>query len=138
MVGFKVGCIWYEIGAASFLHSFFSTVAYNLEGGNWGTRFPVIMNELYQGELTNANVPNAKVELNIIESELKDLSPDKVIWDMEDLGKQPPWGTRISNQITDLSNYFVTSDGRDFLTIFRKALDDAIEIKTEIIISSAA
>ncbi len=138
MVGFKVGCIWYEIGAASFLHSFFSTVAYNLEGGNWGTRFPVIMNELYQGELTNANVPNAKVELNTIESELKNLSPDKVIWDMEDLGKQPPWGTRISNQITDLSNYFVTSDGRDFLTIFRKALDDAIEIKTDIIISSAA
>lgn len=138
MVGFKVGCIWYEIGAASFLHSFFSTVAYNLEGGNWGTRFPVIMNELYQGELTNANVPNAKVELNTIESELKNISPDKVIWDMEDLGKQPPWGTRISNQITDLSNYFVTSDGRDFLTIFRKALDDAIEIKTDIIISSAA
>lgn len=138
MVGFKVGCIWYEIGAASFLHSFFSTVAYNLESGNWGTRFPVIMNELYQGELTNANVPNAKVELNTIESELKNLSPDKVIWDMEDLGKQPPWGTRISNQITDLSNYFVTSDGRDFLTIFRKALDDAIEIKTDIIISSAA
>ena len=138
MVGFKVGCIWYEIGAASFLHSFFSTVAYNLEGGNWGTRFPVIMNELYQGELTNANVPNAKVELNTIESELKNLSPDKVIWDMEDLGKQPPWGTRISNQITDLSNYFVTSDGRDFLTIFRKALDDAIEIKTDILISSDA
>ena len=55
MVGFKVGCIWYEIGAASFLHSFFSTVAYNLECGNWGTRFPVIMNELYQGKLANAN-----------------------------------------------------------------------------------
>ena len=71
MVGFKVGCIWYEIGAASFLHSFFSTVAYNLECGNWGTRFPVIMNELYQGKLANANVPNAKVELNTIENELK-------------------------------------------------------------------
>ena len=96
------------------------------------------MNELYQGKLTNANVPNAKVELNTIESELKNLSPDKVIWDMEDLTKQPPWGTRISNQITDLSNYFVTSDGRDFLTIFRKALDDAIEIEKDIIISSAA
>lgn len=137
MVGFKVGCIWYEIGAASFLHSFFSTVAYNLEGGNWGTRFPAIMNELYQGKLTNANVPNAKAELNTIESELKDLSPDKVIWDMEDLAKQPPWGTNISNQITDLSNYFITSDGRDFLTIFHKALDAAIEIKKDIIISSA-
>lgn len=96
------------------------------------------MNELYQGKLTNANVPNAKVELNTIESELKNLSPDKVIWDMEDLTKQPPWGKEISNQITDLSNYFVTSDGRDFLTIFRKALDDVIEIEKDIIISSAA
>ena len=96
------------------------------------------MNELYQGELTNANVPNAKAELNTIERELKDLSPDKVIWDMEDLEKQPPWGTNISNQITDLSNYFITSDGRDFLTIFHKALDTAIEIKKDVIISSAA
>ena len=96
------------------------------------------MNELYQGKLTNANVPNAKVELNTIESELKKLPPDKVIWDMEDLAKQPPWGKKISNQITDLSNYFVTSDGRDFLTIFCKALDDAIEIEKDIIISSAA
>lgn len=95
------------------------------------------MNELYQGKLTNTNVPNAKAELNTIESELKKLSPDKVIWDMEDLGKQPPWGTRISNQITDLSNYFITSDGRDFLTIFRKALDTAMEIEKDIIISPA-
>ena len=95
------------------------------------------MNELYQGKLTNANVPNAKVELNTIESELKKLPPDKVIWDMADLTKQPPWGNKISNQITDLSNYFVTSDGRDFLMIFHKALDAAIEIKKDIIISSA-
>ena len=48
------------------------------------------MNELYQGKLTNANVPNAKAELNTIESELKKLPPDKVIWDIEDLTKQPP------------------------------------------------
>lgn len=95
------------------------------------------MNELYQGKLTNANVPNAKAELNTIESELKKLPPDKVIWDMEDLTKQPPWGEKISNQITDLSNYFITSDGRDFLMIFHKALDAAMEIEKDIIILSA-
>ena len=136
MVGFKVGCIWYEIGAASFLHSFFSTVAYNLECGNWGTRFPVIMNELYQGKLANANVPNAKVELNTIENELKNLSPDKAIWDIEDLTKQPPWGNKISNQITDLSNYFVTSDGEDFLTLFKHALEKSQELGLPIEIES--
>lgn len=31
MVSFRVGCMMYEIGAASFLYSFFSTVAYRLE-----------------------------------------------------------------------------------------------------------
>ena len=87
--------------------------------------------------MANANVPNAKVELNTIENELKNLSPDKAIWDIEDLTKQPPWGNKISNQITDLSNYFITSDGRDFLTIFQNALDAAIEIKKDVIISSA-
>lgn len=30
-VGFKVKFYWYQIGHGDFLHSFFSTVAYNLE-----------------------------------------------------------------------------------------------------------
>ncbi len=32
---------------------------------------------------------------------------------IDDLFKQPPWGKNISNDITNLSNYFVTSDGED-------------------------
>ena len=47
-VGFTVGFYYYSIGSADFLHSFFSTVAVNLEDGKWGSRFPVLMNELYQ------------------------------------------------------------------------------------------
>ena len=54
-VGFKVKFYWYQIGHGDFLHSFFSSVAYNLENGDWGSD--------------------------------------------------------ISKDITDLSNYFVTSDG---------------------------
>lgn len=38
----------------------------------------------------------------------------KVIWDIDDMTKMPPWGKNISKDITDLSNYFVTSDGKDF------------------------
>lgn len=34
MVGLKVGPIFYKIGNGSFLHAFFSTVAYNLENNN--------------------------------------------------------------------------------------------------------
>jgi 2,3-bisphosphoglycerate-dependent phosphoglycerate mutase len=72
-VGFKVKFYWYQIGHGNFLHSFFSTVAYNLENGNWGSRFPIIMNELYQGKIERENIGKAIEELSIIKKELKKL-----------------------------------------------------------------
>ena len=62
-VGFTVGFYYYSIGSADFLHSFFSTVAVNLEGGKWGSRFPVLMNELYQGKLPVEK--NVAINLNV-------------------------------------------------------------------------
>ena len=131
-VGFKVMFFWYQIGTGDFLHSFFSTVAYNLENGRWGSRFPVIMNELYQGKLARENTDKALEELRIIRKELQKFSPEKVVWDIEDLSKQPPWGKNISKDITNLSNYFVTSSGDDFLTVFSRALEQAKEVNAAI------
>ena len=135
-VGFKVKFYWYQIGQGDFLHSFFSTVAYNLENRIWGSRFPIIMNELYQGKVEYKNIIMALEELDIIKKELKSFNPQDVVWDIEDLSKQPPWGNNISKDITDLSNYFVTSDGNDFLTVFFHALEKAKEVNCEIEIKS--
>ena len=135
-VGFKIKFYWYQIGSGDFLHSFFSTVAYRLEKGIWGSVYPVIMNELYQGELSSDKVSLAIGELKSIKNELKKLSSDQVIWDIDDLSKQPPWGNDISADITDLSNYYVTSDGEDFLTIFEHALQKALELNSPIVIGS--
>lgn len=134
MVSFRVGCMMYEIGTASFLYSFFSTVAYRLENNRWGSKFPVIMNELYQGKLSFENVPAAKEELTQIKKALTKLSPNKVIWDIEDLSKQPPWGDNISEEISSLGNYFITCDGRDFIEVFFMALNAAIKIKKDVMI----
>lgn len=131
-VGFRVEHNWYQIGHGDFLHSFFSTVAYNLEKNDWGSRFPIIMKKLYQGKIDSNDVNGAIHELNKIEKELKNFAPSKIVWDIEDLSKQPPWGNRISEHITDLSNYFVTSSGDNFLTIFRHALEKANEINVGI------
>lgn len=128
MIGFNVKYYWYQIGNGDFLFSFFSTVAYHLENQKWGSKFPVIMNELYQGELKSTSVPMAIKELESIKQGLAMLSPDKMIWDIENLSAQPPWGTNISSDITNLSNYFVTSDGEDFITIFNHALEKANEL----------
>lgn len=135
-VGFSVGFYWFQIGTGDFLHSFFSTVAFNLENKKWGSRFPIIMNKLYQGKLEVEVVDKAIEELKVIQEELKAYGPGKVIWDIEDLSKQPPWGNEISKDITDLSNYFVTSDGEDFLSVFFRALVKAKENNTSIQIQS--
>jgi len=94
------------------------------------------MNELYQGTLDKANIEAATEELKKIQSELREFQPDKVVWDIEDLSKQPPWGTNISSDITDLSNYFVTSSGDDFITMFFHALEKAKEMSVDLIIES--
>ena len=58
-VGFQVSYNWYEIGSADFLYAFFSTVAYNLEKGIWGSKFPVIMKRLYLEELNGKDIDRA-------------------------------------------------------------------------------
>ncbi|MEC0537344.1 Imm70 family immunity protein [Bacillus inaquosorum] len=54
---------------------------------------------------------------------MKEYSPSQVIWDIEDVSKRPPWGDNISEEITNSSNYFVTSDGEDFIKILKSALE---------------
>lgn len=126
-VGIKVGSITDEIGTSEFLHAFFSTISANLENNGWGSKFPIILNNLYQGSLSSSEVTAAIDELKLIKKELEAFPPTKVVWDIEDRSKQPPWGNKISNEITSLANYFVTSTGRDVIATILEALEDANE-----------
>ena len=76
----------------------------------------------------------AKEELTQIKKALTKLSPNKVIWDIDDLSKQTPWGDNISEEISSLGNYFITCDGRDFIEVFFMTLNAAIEIKKDVMI----
>lgn len=125
MTAFTVKYYMYTIGTADFLHAFFSTVCGRLENDKWGSRFPYLMNELYQGVLSVKHLAAGTEELSQIKQELAQFAPDQVIWDIDDRSLTPPWGDNISDNITDLSNYFVTSEGEDFLTVFAVALDKA-------------
>ncbi len=113
-----------EVGTPDFFHAFFSTISGNLEPAGWATRFPALLRDLYNGELVKARAGQARQELAQIRTELKDLPPDRVIWDLQDRSKRPPWGDNISSDISDLSNYFVTSNGRDLIDVIDECLDD--------------
>ena len=133
-VGFHVGINIYMISSSDFLHSFFSTVAYHLENKKWGKKYPYIMKKLYKGRLKNAHVDYARSELTDIKMKLSELSPDNVIWDIENLAEQPPWGNDITDTITSLANYFVTSDGEDFIEVFEQVLAVAKETQEDVAI----
>lgn len=124
-VRLKVKSQLWPIGTSDFLHAFFSTISYNLEPDGWGTRFPTLVNQLYQGELPAGAAGRALEELERARDELKKHPPDDVVWDIENLEAKPPWGDEISEEITDLSNYFVTEDGRDLFDVLHEALSYA-------------
>lgn len=131
-IGLKVKFNWYQIGEADFLYSFFSTVARNLENNIWGSRFPAFMNDLYLGKVNFDNLKFVENELEIIKEELKKLPVDKLVWNKEDLSKLPPWGTDISPDIKNLSDYFVTSNGNNLFDVFFEAINKAKELKASL------
>jgi hypothetical protein len=133
-VGIHAGSISEEIGAPSFLYSFFSTISAHCEPGGWGTRFPYLMIELYGGRLAAAHANNALQELWEVKNALARLSPSAVVWDFENRYARPPWGGLIAPEITDLGNYFVTSAGRHLLAVLEEVLSAAAAQKTDVVI----
>ncbi|WP_149207209.1 immunity 70 family protein [Flavobacterium johnsoniae] len=133
-IGLKVSNYWFEIGTGDFFHCFFSNIAYHLEKENWGSIYPILMNELYQAELKNKNIDKAIHELKKIQIDFGKIPPSKIIWDIENLSLTPPWGDNISPEITNLSNYFLTSNGKDLFEIFFEALLKANNDRTDLLI----
>lgn len=135
-VGLKVRSIIWFVGHRDFLHSFFSTASGKLEPDGWGSRFPAVMNGLFQGKLPAEQVAEGIRELHQIHEELARFPPEEVIWDIADLTAKPPWGDDISPTITDLSNYFVTADGKDLFGVLDESLNYAASKPAPVTIES--
>jgi 2,3-bisphosphoglycerate-dependent phosphoglycerate mutase len=122
-VNLKIDNISTELGSPSFVHAFFSTISFNLEKNGWGSRFPKMMGDFYNGNLKKTEATQAISELLIIKNELTKFLPSQIVWDIEDISKRPPWGDNISTDITNLSNYFITSTGNDLIRILLECLE---------------
>ena len=131
-IAFHVGLESWPIGSDSLLTAFFATVAVRLEGGAWGSRFPVVMRELYSGRLSPERTEAARYELADIGTELAGLRPADAIWDVERLDWRPAWAAAFDASIESLADYFVTSDGRLLLAVRDDALDSAAAATQEL------
>lgn len=119
------------IGSSEFLFSFFSTIAYRLENKKWGGKFPIIMNELYQGCLKKENVDGAINEVKIIESKFRNLDLEDVIWDFEDLDKKIPEEYK-NTEILNAYDYFITDSGKKLIDVLLETLNDCKKYKTDL------
>ena len=120
-VALWVGDRSFEIGAASFFNAFFSTVFARAEGDSWGSRYPMLMKELYSGTLRPELVPKALLEVRALRSDLAKLPVSALVWNHEDRSATPPWGDQIAPHIKTLADYFVTSDGKNLLDVLETA-----------------
>lgn len=130
-----VGNKRFEIGEASFLKAWFSTVFVRLEDESWGSLFPTIMREFYGGLLPSNRAGEALKELRTIRQHLGAHPPDRVVWDFENRAVRPPWGDEISAHIVSLENYFVTSDGKDLFEVLTEVFAEAARTKRDVVIA---
>lgn len=135
-VGFFVKPIFFLVGTGSFLNSLFSTILVKLENRQRGSRFPLIMNNLYNGKVSNTEILAFKKEVTELKNALKKLPPTEIVWDSEDKNLSPPWGTNISKDITNMYNYFVTSDGKLLFDKLDEAIEAAEKTQRDLIIKS--
>lgn len=133
-VGFQVKFLWFSVGTGDFLHSFFSTICVRLENSDWGSRFPVLMRELYAGSVAVEQLPVLQSEVAVIAQELREHLPAAVVWDAADLSLQPPWGDEISADIRTLADYHVTNDGKNLLEVLNRAIGKGLSLNAALTI----
>jgi hypothetical protein len=136
-IGIKVGHSWYELGRADYLDSFFSTIAFYLENGHWGSEFPTIMRQMYSGKLTFQEADKAIQELRAVRDTFEKLDKEShpIVWDARDLSaKTPEWAVNPNEEVTTLGNYYVVPDGRDFFEMMIMALEESADSKLDLCI----
>jgi hypothetical protein len=117
-------------GEDFWLHSFFSTIAYQLETDGWGSRFPALMNDLYTGRLPVDRVNEARAELTTIEAELRQLPPEARVFDYDDPNQPTPWP--VPPGAESLADCFLTANGLSMLDLLARALDVSEEARADL------
>ncbi len=135
-VAIKQENVFTEIGPGAILHGFFSTICATLENGVWGSHFPKLMNELYQGKLGASDLHAAKDEMSEVISQLKTKPIEGLVWDIEDPNIEVPSEYDKSQNRSSLYEYFKTTTGRNLAFEIADNIDAALEFGGDVEIVS--
>lgn len=108
------GKVFVDVGNIEYWNCFYSTIITNLK--NYINDNSLVMSFIKNGSCEHSDCLSIARELNLIKDKLSMLPPDQIVYDYNDLSKEPPWGSSISSIVTSCGNFFTTSDGRDLIS----------------------
>ena len=124
MMYIRIDNIVFEIGSNTSVFSVFGSIAHHLEKREWGSKYPIIMNELYYDGIEVEHLEQGLKEIKEIKEKLKGYAPEQIVWDYEDLDLTIPWINNISSNVTDLSNIFLSPyDRNNILDVIIEAIE---------------
>jgi len=130
----RVSCFGFSLGAAESLESLLATIAYNLENRKWGSKYPIIMNDFYNGLIKKEQIEDALKELDTIESGLSKIKADQVVWVKCKELRHPSIVNNINQYATNLAVYFKNPDGVNMITLIRNALKKGLNRNRDVTI----
>ncbi len=125
----------FELLEIPLYRSFFDNVCFYLENKIWGSRFPIVMQNLYNGAVEVSNLKDLLKEIDIIQQEFSKIEVNDLIWDIENLEERCPYLDNMVDEIKTLADFWKTSyKSEDMFEILKRIINFAIENQTEILV----
>lgn len=125
----------FELLEIPLYRSFFDNVCFYLENKIWGSRFPIVMKNLYNGAVEVSNLKDLLKEIDIIQQEFSKIEVNDLIWDIENLEERCPYLDNMVDEIKTLADFWKTSyKSEDMFEILKRIINFAIENQTEILV----
>ena len=102
-----------NIGDSDIWYSVYSTIEVRL--GLFKRKVPLAIQFFKSGICETEDSMETARQFNLIRDELSRYTPDKSVYDFQDLKKKAPWNNNLSSVITSCANLYATADGQDLL-----------------------
>lgn len=119
-----------DVGSNQIWHSLFSTVSYHLSSHKEEISDALLF--LKNASCSHEIAAKTARQINLIRDMLSQISPENIIYDINDLSVQAPWDGNISEITTSCGNFYTTSDGKDLLFEIVSILTYSSIIKTDV------
>ena len=121
-----------NVGGEDIFVSLCSTIFSLLKGSE--AKIYLALGFLENGMCTFEKAHETARQFNHIRDMLSQFSPERIVYDKDDLKKHAPWEGKISPITTSCANFYTTAEGQDLLFEIVSILTYAGYAKTDVII----